>query len=433
MKRVYIHTLGCRLNQAESDALYQRLAEMGYTIVDKDTLADLCVIHTCAVTHEAEVKCRKIIRRVIQHNPKAEIVVLGCYVEKDAERISTIPGVDIIADNKSKFEWIHWISGEKRSQPLVLCKNEWNPSSLPYYWCDQPKPIPNFHRANIKIQEGCNCSCAYCIIPRLRGPSRSRNFDEIINECIARVQTGTKEIVLTGINIGNYKYENRNLLDLVDAIAHKIGSIARIRLSSIELPSLNDEFLIRMRDTQHPLVPYLHIPLQSGSSAVLKTMNRPYSTEQFREFVFKAVEMVPDIGISTDIMVGFPTETQERFEESSAYVQELPIYFMHVFPFSPREGTPASRLPNKVTPQEIHQRVQIMLQISAQKRKKFHQKFINTTRKVLFEEKNNGYWRGYTDNYIRVLTPSEETLENQLRHVRLTHHTHQHMIGILQV
>lgn len=416
MKRFFIHTLGCRLNQAESDRIIQKLYELGYQLVLRGESADLCIINTCAVTHEAEVKCRKIIRQVIKNNPSAIVVVVGCYVEKDIEALRSIEGIDLIVDNKSKLEWFSRIPSEKLDEPVVFRKESWSLDSFYFRSVLPPALIPGFHRANVKIQEGCDANCAYCIIPRLRGPSRSRPIEDIISEVEWRIEAGTKEIVLTGVNIGNYSWEGKGLIDLLDAMCgYFCGKCNfRIRLSSIELNTLNEEYLVRMADEGYPLVPYLHIPLQSGSNVILRSMNRPYLREEYEEFVNKAVEMVEDIGISADVMVGFPGETVELFEETVRFLERLPIYFVHVFPFSSREGTPAYYMANKVEQREIDRRVDELLRISKCKRAMFYERNKGKKREVLFEERDNGYWSGYSDNYIRVFVESDSTLENKL-------------------
>ncbi len=409
--------------------MLQKLYEMGYEIAPKHQPADLCIIHTCAVTHEAEVKCRKIIRHTIRENPEAEVVVIGCYVEKDIEALKNIPGIDLIVDNKCKMDWFSHITGKKRDTPFLLTNTHWKLTSLDNCLLTKPVPIPGFHRANIKIQEGCDCNCSYCIIPKLRGPSRSRELDNILREITWRVEAGVKEIVLTGVNIGNYNYEGKNLIALLDLIYHQFGNRVRIRLSSIELNSLNEEFLVRMQEENYPLVPYLHIPLQSGSNTILKRMNRYYQREQYQEFVIKAVETVPDIGISTDVLIGFPGETAELFNETVEFLEQLPIFFLHIFPYSSREGTPAYSFPDKVPFTEIDHRVDLLADISKKKRNIFYKKFQNSVRKVLFEEKDGEHWQGYTDNYIRVLAESAECLENQFYNVRLENIFTDHMNG----
>lgn len=429
MKYVHIHTLGCRLNQAESDAMLQKLYELGYEITSGEHPADLCIIHTCAVTHEAEVKCRKVIRHTIRQNPNAEIVVIGCYVEKDIETLKNIPGIDLIVDNKRKMDWFPYIKGAKQETPFVLTGTKWELTAVSYCLSIKPIPIPGFHRANIKIQEGCDCYCSYCIIPYLRGPSRSRNINDILQEITWRIGVGVKEIVLTGVNIGNYYFEGNNLITLLDRIYEQIGNKARIRLSSIEINSLNDDFLIRMKDTNYPLVPYLHIPLQSGSNTILKKMNRQYERELYQDFVLQAVDTIPDIGISTDVLVGFPGETPLLFDETLKFLENLPLFFMHIFPFSPRAGTPAYSFPEQVPDSEIDRRVDLLIELSKSKRKRFYEESQNTVRTVLFEEKENEYWQGYTDNYIRVLSKSPGSLENKLCHVRLENIFIDHMNG----
>ncbi len=421
MRKFFIHTLGCRLNQAESDQIIQKLYELGYELVLKGERADLCVINTCAVTHEAEVKCRKIVRQVIKNNPSAIVVVMGCYVEKDIEILKNIEGVDLVVDNKCKLEWFSQIPTKKLEKPLVITKTGWDTTTLSFQSALPPALIPGFHRANIKIQEGCDVHCTYCIIPRLRGPSRSKPWEEVLREIEWRLEAGTKEIVLTGINIGNYSWEGKGLLDLLDAICDRFVDKYkfRIRLSSIELNTLNDEYLTRMADKNYPLVPYLHIPLQSGSNAILKSMNRPYCREEYEEFVVKAVDLVEDIGISADVMVGFPGETRELFNETISFIEKLPIYFLHVFPFSPREGTLAYSMSNKVSAEEIDKRADELLRLSKCKRSEFYQRNKGKVKEVLFEEKKGNCWSGYSDNYIRVFVYTDVLLENKLCLVNL--------------
>lgn len=434
MKKFIIHTLGCRLNQAESDQIIQKLYEQGFSFALKDEPADLCIINTCAVTHESEVKCRKIIRRTINKYPNSIVVVIGCYVEKDIETLKSIAGIDLVVDNKNKLKWFSFIPSTKLNKPLILVEEEWSNDTLVFDPILPATPIPGFHRANVKVQEGCSGSCAYCIIPRLRGPSRSRPLDDVLNEIEWRLESGIKEIVITGVNIGNYEWEGKKLLHLLDTIFYRFKPKYqfRIRLSSIELNTLNDDYLYRMRDPEYPLVPYLHIPLQSGCNAILKSMNRPYRREEYEDFVVKAVDSVPDIGISADVMVGFPGETEEYFEDTLNFLDQLPIYFIHVFPFSPREGTPACSMRNKIAPEEIDRRVKKLLELSKAKREIFYSRNIGKTREVLIEEKEDPYWTGYTDNYIRVLVKNSMELENKMCWVELEKYTSFSMEGSLK-
>ncbi|HPO17198.1 MAG TPA: tRNA (N(6)-L-threonylcarbamoyladenosine(37)-C(2))-methylthiotransferase MtaB [Candidatus Hydrogenedentes bacterium] len=416
--RASIHTLGCRLNQAESSLLAEYLADAGYELVPFGEPADLGIIHTCTVTREADAKSRKLIRQFIRSNPDAFTAVIGCYSQLAAETIARIPGVDLILGNQEKLHLLDYLQPQKNPTPKIVC------SKIPRedFSLDVPSTAnrPSFlrRRANLKIQDGCNFMCSFCIIPFARGRVRSREISNLLDEARELIRRGAKEIVLTGVNLGTYAYNEKNIYDVAAALGELPG-LQRIRISSIEPTTIPEKLFELMNDPAHPLVPFLHIPAQSGSNHILTAMKRNYTREEFLEFIQLAHDSVPGIGIGTDLMVGFPGESEEDFEQSAQLLQESPIFFAHIFKYSERPATPACRIAEKIPPTVAHQRSMKLHHIRTEKTRQFHRAHLGKTLDVLFEESSQGHWTGYTGNYIRIGVSSPENLENQLRPVLL--------------
>ncbi len=417
-KRASIHTLGCRLNQAETALLAERLAAAGYALVPFGEPADLGIVHTCTVTGEADAKSRKLVRQFIRKNPEAYTAVIGCYAQLGAEQIEAIEGVDLIVGNQEKLKLLDYVARGKNERPLVVRDTmRRGDFTIDTVADTQTRVSMGRHRANLKIQDGCDFMCSYCIIPFARGRSRTRDLDNLLEEARALTAGGTKEIVLTGVNVGTYDSEGHNILEVVERLGD-IG-VERIRISSIEPATVPEGLLDLMADPAHPLVPYLHIPLQSGSNRILEAMRRTYAAEEYLNFVRLAAARVPDIGIGGDIMVGFPSETEEDFEATCRVFAESPLFYAHVFKYSERPGTASERIAEKVDPKTAAQRSARLHELSAAKRKTFYERHLSQTIDVLFEEQADGLWTGYAGNYIRVAVPSDECLENEIRHVLL--------------
>jgi threonylcarbamoyladenosine tRNA methylthiotransferase MtaB len=415
--RASVHTLGCRLNQSESTMLVEKLREAGYELVPFGEAAELGIINTCTVTREADAKSRKLVRSFIRKNPHAYTAVIGCYAQMGAKALAEIDGVDLIIGNQEKLNVLDYAAQGKTGTALIVRdRMERDDFTI------EPVGGPGFtRRANLKVQDGCDFMCSFCIIPFARGRARSREIDNLLDEARALVERGAKEVVLTGVNIGTYDYGGRTILEVVDRL-NEISGLERIRISSIEPTTVPDGMIARMLASDHTLVPYLHIPLQSGANAVLERMRRKYSREQFLEYVGRAAAAVPDICIGTDIMVGFPGESEAEFEETCLLLAESPLVYAHVFKYSEREGTASVRMPGKVDPKTLNARSARLRHISARKLRRFHERHFGRVCDVLFEHQENGYWTGYTGNYIRVAVCSDKALENQVRPVILTRH-----------
>lgn len=413
-KRASVHTLGCRLNQSESAILTEQLHAAGYDVVPFGEPADLGIINTCTVTGEADSKSRQLVRSFIRKNPDAYTAVIGCYSQMGHKALSAIEGVDLIVGNQEKLNVLAYVAQGKNDAPLVVRDR----IERDDFTIEIVGETDTARRANLKIQDGCDFMCSFCIIPFARGRARSREWNNLIDEATQLIARGAKELVLTGVNVGTYDHQQKNILDVIDAL-NEICGIARIRISSIEPTTIPTELFHRMNDSAHALVPYLHIPLQSGSNAVLSAMKRRYTREDYIEFVKLAQDSVPGICIGTDILVGMPGESEEDFAQTASLLAYAPIHYSHVFPYSERTGTPATRMADKIDPQTKALRAARIRQISAQKRRAFYENHLGLEVEVLFEHQENGAWLGYTGNYVRVAVRSSEYLENELRTVRI--------------
>ncbi|GAK54407.1 putative tRNA modifying enzyme, MiaB-like [Candidatus Moduliflexus flocculans] len=424
---VTFYTLGCRLNQAETATLSDAFRQAGYAIKEFGEQTDICVINTCSVTGQSEARCRNMIRNVLRKHPDTFMVVVGCYAQIGIEMLRNIPGIDMIVGTEQKFDVVQLIhsvceaQGErpdlpKQTEPLIFHSAEIAAADFTM------RATGNFTartRANIKIQDGCNFFCSYCIVPYTRGRDRSRTFEDIRREAQELAARGHQEIVITGVNIGTYAYQGKGFLDVL-RVLEEIEGIQRIRITSIE-PMTVPEGIIDYFATSGKLCHFLHIPLQSGSNAILEMMNRRYRREEFAEFVHQLTEAVPDIHIGTDIIVGFPGEGNAEFEESRELLATLPLHYAHVFSFSARQGTNAANLPHPVAPEVITERSEILRNLSKQKRQAFYKRHIGKTVSVLFERKQqNGLFTGYTGNYIKVGVNSDESLSNRMLDVVIT-------------
>lgn len=418
-KRASLHTLGCRLNQSETLLIQQSLKEKGYEVVPFGEKADLGIINTCTVTNLADSKCRQTIRQFVRTNPQAYTAVVGCYSQMGAKEISEIGGVDLIVGNQDKMDVLNFIGQEKNETPVIvrdrISREDFSVNFVGDSLVGQ--------RANLKIQDGCSFVCSFCIIPFARGASRSRDLENLVAEAKSKVDQGIRELVITGVNIGTYQSGNDDLLAVLDRL-NAIPGIDRIRISSIEPTTIPTELFGLMNDSSHALLPFFHIPMQSGCDKVLREMRRRYSVQEYLDFLHLAHESVPDLYIGSDILVGFPGETEEEFEETCQVFWDNPFDFCHVFSYSERKGTVAARRTDQVAIEERQRRSAHLRRLSSMKRDAFYGDYVGQTMRVLFENPKGDIWPGYTDNYIRVIVPKTSVgdthLANRCAYVRLT-------------
>ena len=409
---VAFHTLGCKLNQAESELLARRFIESGYRIINGYN-ADICILNTCTVTHIADRKSRHLVRLLRRRNPESFIVVTGCYGERAHQEVVQI-GADLVVANKQKMNLPD------------LIRNKFISSS--YYPTEQPASTDRV-RSFVKIQDGCNDFCAYCIVPTVRGREHSLPVEEVIDEVKARALDGYKEVVLTGTKVGNYKHNEFNLNHLIEQVLINTA-IERLHISSLQPQEISPALLSLWQDSR--LCRHFHMALQSGSDTVLKRMKRHYSTTDYRDAISLIRKMVPDVAITTDIMVGFPGESEEEFDESYRFCQEIGFANIHVFPYSPRPGTLAAKIPEQVSDKQKKERNQAMLKLAKESANKFCESFLGKILTVLWENEvtpGNGVYSGLSDNYIRVFTKSHQSLTNQLLPVRMVRLYKQGMWG----
>jgi len=402
--KVAFHTLGCKLNQAESELLARQFVRSGYKIVSGDG-ADIYVLNTCTVTHIADRKSRHLLRLWRKRNPEALIIATGCYAERAPEDLSQA-GADLVVGNERKIHLLEEL------------KDEYAPVAL----CPTGQIIANGVnrvRSFIKIQDGCNDACAYCIVPRVRGEERCLPVADVVNEVKAMVSAGYKEVVLTGTKIGSYKYNGADLKHLIEQIL-AYTDVKRLHPSSLQPQDISPELLSLWRDPR--LCRHFHLALQSGSDAVLRRMRRHYSADDYRRAVYSIRKAVPDVAITTDVVVGFPGENVEEFEESYRFCEEVDFANIHVFSYSSRPGTLAARMSGQVSDKLKRERSLRMLELAQRSLRRFCRRFLGQNMTVLWEQEltqGGGVYSGLSQNYIRVFTQSSGPLTNQFRSVRL--------------
>jgi len=420
MYKVAFETFGCRLNQAETATLHRQFMAKGYEVTDDPLSADLYVVNTCNLTSPATSKCRRKIRSVIRRNPDACVAAIGCYAQTDAENLKGIQGLDYIVGTEDKLRLAEIIREPvKLPEPQVVN----NPVTKDTFTIDEAGHYPWNTRANIKVQEGCDFVCAFCIVPRSRGRARSREFGDIVKEARVLVDSGHRELVVTGVNMGTYCDGDYRLSHVLRGLAG-IDGLDRIRLSSIEPTTIEDDVVAHMAEGGK-LVPYAHVPAQSGDDGILAAMRRKYDTTEFRRFLDDAIARVPGLGIGTDIIVGFPGESDAAFENSCDLMRSLPFTNIHVFSFSARPRTSAYNMSDKVPAEVIRERSEVMHRIADMKKAEFYGAQEGKTLRVLFEERDGeGRWLGFTDNYVKAAVESPLDLSNRLESVRMTGVTH---------
>lgn len=417
MKKAAFYTLGCKVNQYETEAMAELFSEAGYEICDFSETADVYVINTCSVTNMGDRKSRQVIRRAKKTNPDAIIAVTGCYAQTASEEVLKIDGVNLVLgtkDRKNIVERVEALSVASKVNGVtnIMDNHEFEELHIKNY--------SDRTRAFIKIQEGCSQFCSYCIIPYARGPVRSRDEAEVLSEIQRLVENGFSEIILVGIHVASYGMDlgTTSLEELLMKV-DKIDGVKRVRLSSIEPMTLNREFVDKVKGSKK-LCPHFHISLQSGCDETLRRMNRKYTTAQYKEIVEGLRESFPDVAITTDIMVGFPAETDEEFQATLDFVNEIQFADAHVFQYSPRRGTPAAKRPDQISPEVKEERSKLIIEAAQKSRDKFLEKHLGKTVPVLFEQiVGDGCFEGKTDNYINVHVKSDADLSGKFFNVKL--------------
>lgn len=418
MRTVAFHTLGCKLNFSETSTIARQLIAAGYQRVDFKESADVYIINTCSVTDQADATCRNIVRQALKVNPEAFVAVIGCYAQLKPQEIANIEGVDIVLGANEKFNIAGYLENLEKAPEAGVHSCEIK---------DVKEFVPGFSsndrtRTFLKLQDGCDYFCSFCTIPLARGRSRSENISNSVKSTQEAIDTGVKEIVLTGVNIGDFgSGTDENFHQLIQQLDKLPGDVERFRISSIE-PNLLSDDIIRFCAASDRFVPHFHVPLQSGSDNMLKKMRRRYDSDLYRSRVKTIKETMPHACIGVDVIVGHPGETEEEFMKTYQFLNELPISYLHVFTYSERPNTTAVREKDSVVPVPERRKRNKMLTILSEKKKRaFYQAFEGTTRSVLFEHENkDGFMHGYSDNYLRVRIPFNETLCGVIAETNLT-------------
>ena len=415
MMRVALATLGCKVNQCESAYLEEILFKNNFDIRSFTEEADLYCINTCAVTSKAAMQSRQFIRRATRQNRQAKIAVIGCYSQVAAEEIARIPGVTHILGTTEKLALVDYISREEENTyPCIHLKDARDaPDPLPLVFSDFSRRT----RAFLKVQDGCDNFCSYCIVPYARGRSRSISLVSILEQVERFLGNGYQEIVLTGIHLGQWGSDLQPQQELIGLLRSILGHCPppRLRLSSLE-PGEISSHLLALIASEHGICPHLHIPLQSGDATILSGMNRNYHPQFYREIVLEAIHRIPELAVGVDVMVGFPGETDEQFQNTYRLIESLPVAYLHIFPFSPRPGTAAAAMEGQSSPALIAQRSRLLKELDKSKRLTFLNRFLGTVRPVLVENRKDaatGLPCGFSDNYLPVLVQTDIPLENQ--------------------
>ena len=446
-KTVSFYTLGCKVNQYETNAMEQQFIKNNYEIVENTQKADIYVINTCTVTNMAERKSRQMLRRVKEINPSAVLVVCGCYAQVAKNELEQIPEIDIILGINEKNEIVQIVKNymekmaeqDKRSQEAEIDDVSKQKEFLDF----GDVTYTEKNRAVVKVQDGCNMFCSYCIIPYARGRIRSRKIESVVSEIEKIAKEKIKEVVITGIHVASYgkDFDNENtskkirLIDLLEAI-NKIDGIDRIRLSSLEPTIVDEEFATRLSKLDK-ICDHFHLSLQSGCDETLKRMNRKYTTQIYRDAVATLRKYYPEASFTTDVIVGFPGETDEEFAKTYEFLKEIDFYRLHVFKYSPRRGTVAEKMPNQIDGNKKEERSDKLIELSNSTENKHNQSYIGKTVKVLFEEFEDGFFKGHTTNYMMVKVAGEEEQSdkfvNKILYVKIKENNDEtrELIGIL--
>ena len=406
---VAFHTLGCKLNFSETSALARHLEQEGFVQKNFEEEADYYVINTCSVTENADKECRQLVRRIQRRSPSSAVVITGCYAQLKPKEIASIPGVDLVLGAAAKFELATHLQALKKGDDTKICS------------CDIDT-VENFHaswsvhhrtRTFLKVQDGCDYNCSFCTIPMARGKSRSDKIVNVLENVKEIANAGSKEIILTGVNLGDFGEYGENFFQLISALENET-TIPRYRISSIE-PNLLSDDIIRFVASSKRFMPHFHIPLQSGSDRILGLMRRRYKSKLYADRVNLIKALLPHASIGADVIVGFPGETEADFQETYSFLESLPITYLHVFTYSERDNTLAATMKDIVSLSIRQTRNKKLRQLSYQKQEEFNNEFSGTTRPVLFEkEEKTSMMEGYTDNYIRIKTPYKKDWVNQI-------------------
>ena len=431
MKRVAFYTLGCKVNQYETEAMLELFEKEGYEKAETEDYADVYVINTCTVTHMSDRKSRQYIRRMKKKNPDAIIAVVGCYSQVSPEEILSIDEVNLVMGTNDRKKIVEEVKKIDASRKVSTVDDIMKVKAFEEIEINKTNGKT---RAFLKIQDGCDRYCSYCIIPYARGRVRSRDLESIVKEVENLAANGYKEVVLTGIHVASYgkdiKETDIKLLDVIKQI-NDIEGIERIRLSSVEPILFTDEF-VEAVSAMDKVCPHYHLSLQSGCDETLKRMKRRYTTEEYKTIVDRLRAAIPNVSITTDVIVGFPGETNEEFDKTYEFLKDIELTHMHVFKYSPRKGTPAATMENQVDPSTKHERSEKLLQLNEENFKKFGQKMLDKEFNVLFEQKvGDNKFEGLTENYVKVIVESDKDLSEQILKVKITDVKNEFLEGIL--
>lgn len=425
--KVAFYTLGCKVNTYETEAIAELFVDHGYEQVDHKEYSDVYIINTCTVTNSGDSKSRKAIRKLIKQNPEAVVAVMGCYSQMDADTVASIDGVDIVIGTSHREQLLDLVEEHLRYRKKIK-----EVTDMSRYRVFDEISVTSFHentRAFLKIEDGCNHFCTYCIIPFARGRVRSRKPESVIEEARKLIKNNYHELVLTGIHTGGYgqDFDDYSFYQLLQDLS-QLKDLKRIRISSIELNELSDE-IIDLIASNNVFAKHLHIPLQSGSDAILKRMNRHYTMEEFKQKIASIRNKIPGIAITTDIIVGFPGETDQHFEEMKANIKEIAFSELHVFPYSKRSGTKAAEMKDHVHGTIKSIRVNELISLNQDLAETFILKEKNNTQSVLFETSKDDYTVGHASNYITIKVAKDETLHNQIKDVSILNVKYQDTFG----
>ncbi|MGM0523826.1 MAG: tRNA (N(6)-L-threonylcarbamoyladenosine(37)-C(2))-methylthiotransferase MtaB [Bacillota bacterium] len=423
MTTVAFHTLGCKVNQYETEGIWQSFKDQGYERVDFEAIADIYVINTCTVTNTGDKKSRQIIRRAIRKNPEAVVCVTGCYAQVSPGEVMEIPGVDVVVGTQDRAKMIDYIEQHIETREPVN-----GVSNIMKNRVFEEMDVPDFSdrtRANLKIQEGCNNFCTFCIIPWSRGLLRSREPENVIKQAQQLVDAGYKEVVLTGIHTAGYgeDFTDYDFADLLSDLETKVDGLKRIRISSIEASQITEK-VMQVIDKSEKIVRHLHVPLQAGSDTVLERMRRKYSTDFYKSQIDRLKQALPGLAVTSDVIVGFPGETDEEFMETYRFIQEIGFSELHVFPFSKRTGTPAAKMTDQVSDEVKNDRVHKLMTLSEQQAKAYASRYEGDVVEVIPEEveeiDGETLLTGYSDNYMRLQFAADASMIGEIVRVKLT-------------
>mgnify|MGYP001302278357 FL=1 len=423
-KKVAFHTMGCKLNFSETSTIKRDFISRGFKTVSFNEYANIYVLNSCSVTENADREARKIIRQAKRLNPNSSIIVIGCYAQLKPEELAAVKEVDMIFGAKEKFNLLDHLDSIELNHKTKLFHSEIN--SISHF---EPSFSSNDRtRSYLKVQDGCDYNCTFCTIPLARGASRSSTVSKTLMSAKQAISSGAREIVLTGVNIGDFGVNSHEkFIDLLVSL-NDLNDLDRIRISSIE-PNLLSNEIIEFCAKSKKIMPHFHIPLQSGSSRILKLMRRKYQTSLYKERIEHIKSLIPDACIGADIIVGFPSETDDDFQKSYDFIESLNISYLHVFSYSERQNTKAIKIKNKVSKAKKAERSFTMRKLSKELKLSFEQSFVGSTREVLFEYQVDNQWFGHSDNYLPVRVNTEENLKNSIESVNIVNSVKNYLVG----